>query len=123
MEFILTLGETFHAHIYFCSILEKGNENGHLTLIWVGPLGVRFEVGGGGWGKITPCLKLVRIMVKSTYTRKYIHIFSFRNHTFQYQGPLNYADVRIFLANNLHFFGKNSAFTPSNSVRAVLEIF
>ena len=29
-----------------------------LTLIWVGFLGARFEVvGGGGGGKITPCLK------------------------------------------------------------------
>ena len=34
-----------------------------LTLIWVGFLGVRLEIGGGGGGKITsPCLKLVRIM-------------------------------------------------------------
>ena len=32
-----------------------------LTLIWVGFLGVRFELGRGGGG-ITPFLKLVRIM-------------------------------------------------------------
>ena len=39
-----------------------------LTLIWVGFLGVYFEVGGV---KITPCLKLVRIMVKnSNFARK-----------------------------------------------------
>ena len=35
-----------------------------LTLIWVGFLGVRFEVGGG---KITPppCLKLVRTVLET----------------------------------------------------------
>ena len=35
-----------------------------LTLIWVRFLGVRFEVGGRG--KITPCLKLVRIMLETS---------------------------------------------------------
>ena len=34
-----------------------------LTLVWVGFLGARFEVGGGG--KITLCLKLVRIMLET----------------------------------------------------------
>ena len=53
-----------------------------LTLIWVGFLGVRFEVGRGGkGGKITPCLKLVRIMQEtSSLARKYTHIFSFRKY-------------------------------------------
>ena len=32
-----------------------------LAQIWVGFLGVHFEVGG----KITPCLKLVRIMLET----------------------------------------------------------
>ena len=45
-----------------------------LTLIRVDFLGVRFEVGGGG-GKRTPCLKLVRIMLESSnLARKYISI-------------------------------------------------
>ena len=35
-----------------------------LTLIWVGFLGVRFEVEGGG-GKITPCLKLIRVTLET----------------------------------------------------------
>ena len=38
-----------------------------LTLIWVGSLGVRFEMGDWGRGergKITPCLKL-RIMLET----------------------------------------------------------
>ena len=34
-----------------------------LTLVWVGFLGAGFEVGGGG--KITLCLKLVRIMLET----------------------------------------------------------
>ena len=34
-----------------------------LTLFWVGFLGVRFEVGGGG--KITPYLKFVRLMLET----------------------------------------------------------
>ena len=33
-----------------------------LTLIWVGFLEVRFEVGVG---KITPCLKLVRVTLET----------------------------------------------------------
>ena len=36
-----------------------------LTLIWVGFLGVHFEVGGGGGGKITPRLKLVTVMLET----------------------------------------------------------
>ena len=56
-----------------------------LTLIWVGFLGVRFELEGGGGGKLppTPCLKLVRIMLEtSNAARKYTPIFSFRKYTF-----------------------------------------
>ena len=53
-----------------------------LTLIWLGFLGVCVEVGRGG-GKITPCLKLVRIMLEpSNLARKYTHICSFRKYTF-----------------------------------------
>ena len=37
----------------------------YLTLIWVGFLGVRFEVGVGQGVKLPPCLKLVRIMLES----------------------------------------------------------
>ena len=33
-----------------------------LALICVGYLGVRFEMGG--WDKVTPCLKLIRIMLE-----------------------------------------------------------
>ena len=51
-----------------------------LILIWMGLLGVRFEVGGC---KITPCLKLVRIMLETwNLGRKCTHICSFRKYTF-----------------------------------------
>ena len=55
--------------------------------------------------------------------RKYAHIFSFRKYTFQYQEPLNFVDVSIFLQKFSAFFGKNNTFTQSDSVRALLEIF
>ena len=53
----------------------------HLTLIWVGFLEVRFEVGGGG--KITlPVLKLVRILLETwNLARKYARICRFRKYT------------------------------------------
>ena len=51
-----------------------------LPLIWVGFLGVPFEVGKRG---ITPCLKLVRITLEtSNLACKYSHISSFRKYTF-----------------------------------------
>ena len=51
-----------------------------LTLIWVGLLGVRFEVGGV---KLPPCLKPVRTMLEtSNLARKYTPICSFRKYTF-----------------------------------------
>ena len=65
-----------------------------LTLIWVDFLEVCFEVRG----KITPCVKLVRIMLEtSNLVRTFKHICSFRKYTCQYQGFLNFADVSIFL--------------------------
>ena len=33
----------------------------------------------------------------SNLARKYTHICSLRKHNFYYQGPLNFADVRVFL--------------------------
>ena len=47
--------------------------------IWVGFLGVRFEVGG----ETTPCLKLVRYMLEtSNLARQYTHIYSLTKYTF-----------------------------------------
>ena len=58
---------------------------------------VCFEVGGGGC-KITPYLKLVRIMLEtSNLACKYTDICSFRKYTFYYQDLLNFANVSIFL--------------------------
>ena len=67
-----------------------------LILIWVGFLGIRFEMGES---KVTPsCLKIVRIMLETwNLVRKYTHICSFRKYTFCYKGPVNFADASIFL--------------------------
>ena len=76
-----------------------------LTLIWVGFLGARFEVGRVG-----------RIMLETwNLVRKFTHICSFRKYTFQYQALFNFADASILFAKNQHFFGKNGTFTQSNS--------
>ena len=86
-----------------------------LTLIWVGFSGVHSEVWGMGVLPPLPhpCLKLVRIMLETwNLVRKYIHICSFRKYTKALLSLLMSA-----------FFGKNSIFTQSNSVRAVLKIF
>ena len=59
---------------------------------------VRGSFWGGEEGKITPCLKLVRIMLETwNLLRKYTHIFSFRKYTFYYQDPHDFADVSNFL--------------------------
>ena len=73
------------------------------TLIRVGFLGVRFEVGGG---KINPYLKLVRVMLEtSNLAGKYILICSFREQTFRTKCPLYFADAGIS-------FQKISVFRP-----------
>ena len=61
--------------------------NSLLTLIWVGFLGVRFEVvvggGGGDGGKIILRLKPIRITLEtSNVARRYRPIRSFRKYTF-----------------------------------------
>ena len=95
-----------------------------LTLIFSG---VRFEVaggGGGGMGELpspTPCLKLVRIMLETSYLAcTYTHICSFRKYTFQYQGSLNFANVRIFFEKS-GFFYQSRTFTQINSVTRVFD--
>ena len=80
-------------------------------------------MGKGGELPPLPCLKLTRIMLETWYLlRKYTHIWSFREYTFQYQGTLNFADDSIFLQ-KISIFWQISNFTQSNIVRAVLEIF
>ena len=80
-----------------------------------------------GGGKITSCLKLVRITLETsnlvkTNTRICSFSTSIQKYTFQYQYLLNFADVSIFLG-KISVFGKISTFTQSNSIRAVFEIF
>ena len=77
-----------------------------LTLIRVGFLGIFFAVGGGV--KLPKlCLKPVRIMLETwKMVRKYTLTCSVWKYTFSYWDPLNFADVRIFLAKNQHFLGK-----------------
>ena len=83
-------------------------------------LGVRFEVGAGG--KITPCLKLVRIMLEtetwyaSTHTCVVLEIYPFVT-------SLLILLMSAFFCKRSAFFGQHSTFTYSNSVTAVLEIF
>ena len=61
----------------------------------------------GGRGKITPCLKLVRIMLeKSNLARKYTPLCNFRKCPFEFLDPLNFADVSIFLQKISVFLSK-----------------
>ena len=76
-----------------------------LTLIWLGFLGVRLELGEG---KINPpCLKLVRMKLEtSNLVRKYKDIYSSRTYTSLYQDFINFADVGIFLQKISIFLAK-----------------
>ena len=102
------------------------NNNIVLTLIWVGFLGVRFEVRGVKLPP-PPCLKLVRItLVTSNLARKYTPICSFRNYSFYYLGPLSFADVTIFLQKNSVFCPKKYLYSKQeceNCVRNFLVLF
>ena len=49
----------FTEHLQWLLLTKK------LNLIWMDFLGVRFQLGEGRRGKITPCLKLVRIMLET----------------------------------------------------------
>ena len=52
--------------------------------------------GGSFWGALSGL----------NLARKYTFICSFKKYTFQYQGPLNFADVSIFLAKNSIFLAE-----------------
>ena len=76
-----------------------------LTLIWVAFLGVRFEVKGRGArvGKITPSLKLVRIMLELWYVSTQTDSvsenirFSIKTLLISYQGPQHFLQkISIF---------------------------
>ena len=80
-----------------------------LTLMWVIFLGVRFEMEG--WGKITPCIKLVT----DPYLSSKCMSFSTK--------ALLILLMSAFFCKKSAIFGQNSTFTLCNSVRAVLKIF
>ena len=67
----------------------------YLTLICLGFLGTHCKVGGMGEGG--GVCKIIRIILESSsLARKFTRKYSYRKYIFQYQGPLNFADVRIF---------------------------
>ena len=64
-----------------------------LTLIWVGFSEVRFEVGGN----YTPLSKTHQNCARNLKFGTKVHnICSFRKYTFQYQDPVNFADISVF---------------------------
>ena len=76
--------------------------------------------GGKGVKLPSPCLKIIRIKLETwNLVCKHTHVFSFRKYTFQYKDTLNFADA----SKKSTFFGKNSKFTQSDSVRAELKKF
>ena len=81
------------------------------NLIWVGFLGVRLGVGG----KIIPLSKTCWYVTAHTYVVSENILFSTKFFLILL--------MSAFRCIKRAFFGKNSAFTQSNSVRAVLEIF
>ena len=91
----------------------------------MGLLGVCLEVGGGGEGgrrgvKL-PCLKLVKIMLEtSNLAHKHTHISCLKNVPFSNKAFLI---LLTYFAKKSLFFGQNTTFTQSNSVRVALEIF
>ena len=79
--------------------------------LWVGFLGIPFDVGGGE-NTPFPCSKYIS-------TKKYVVS---ENRPFSTKALLILL-MSGFFCKKSAFFGKDSTFTLSNSVRAVLEIF
>ena len=117
-EILITDLKQVDRYLYFPIPFLNPNLGGFFRdLLWGGGSG-----GDGGNYSFT-CLKLVRIMLEtSNLARKYMHICSFRKHTFWFQAPLNFTDATMFLQ-KLAFFGQNITFTQSNSVRVMLAVF
>ena len=85
-----------------------------------GFLGVHFEVLGGG-GEITLCLKLGRIMLETLRITANTYVVS-ENMPVSFKALLILL-ISAFFCKKSVFFGQDSTFTQSNSVRAVTEIF
>ena len=89
----------------------------YLTLIWVGFLEVRSQVGQV---KLPSCLKPVRITLEtSNLARKYTPICSSRKYTFQCEGPLSFADRSIFCPKK-YLYSKQQC---ENYVKGFLVLF
>ena len=74
-----------------------------LTLIWLGFLGVRTEVRGGG-GKITACLKLIRIMLVR-------HVWYISTHTYVVSENILFSTKTVLILERCqHIFAKNQRF-------------
>ena len=75
---------TAYARRFIDKVLKKTNKSGNLIVNPnLGGLLRGSFLGGGKGGKITPCLKLVRIMLESSnLARKYTPVCSFRKYTF-----------------------------------------
>ena len=88
--------------------------------IWVGFWGFILRWGGG---KLTPCLKFIRIMKEtSDLARKYTHICSFIKYIVSTKTILILLMSAYFFCKKLLDFSKNSTFTQSSSMRHVLKI-
>ena len=83
-----------------------------LNLTWVGFLGVCFTGKIIPHPELTPCLELIRIMLKTwNLVCKYINICGFRKYAFSHQGPLDFANISISLQKKT---GNNTTFTQNN---------
>ena len=81
------------------------------------------EEGGGGL-KLPPLSKTRQNYARNLKfgTCKYTHICICRKYTFYFHDPLILM-ISAFFCKKSEFFVKNSTFTQSNSMKAVLEIF
>ena len=77
-----------------------------LTLIWLGFLGVRTEVRGGG-GKITACLKLIRIMLVR-------HVWYISTQTYVVSENILFSTKTVLILEMPAYFCKKSAFFGEN---------
>ena len=76
---------------------------------------------GGGGGEINPCLKLIIIIIEIWHVITHPHVVS-ENIPFCTKALLLLL-MSAFFCKKSAFWGYSSAFTQSNSVRAVLEVF
>ena len=115
----LTKSTSIHTNIIHKrgkNIVLLSRQISRLTLIWVGSLRLHFEVREGERG-LPSSLKIVRVMLEtSNLARKFKLLCSFRKYTFQYKGPLNFADITIFCKKIKAFWPKQCVYSQQFSV-------